>query len=190
MDGHYGRVSNSKTMTISAQSLAAASTKLKYPGRVPVFYLPSASASGGQAGPAATRSKYNLVLAFVEDSPEGEAYLQALAEVSQEILFRAARVMAVITASIDRARELSHRLRLHFTLLADESGSTTRRLLGQGAHAAICVADRYGIISYLETVASPADLSPAQTAVEWLDYVQMQCPECTDGADSRWSGDE
>jgi peroxiredoxin len=131
------------------------------------------------------------VLAFVEDGPEGETYLRDMASINREALSRAARVMAVMPTSVDRARVLAERLELPFMLLADEGGSTTRRLLGgEAAHAALCVADRYGIISHLEIVASSADLPPAQTAVEWLDFVQIQCPECTDGADSRWSGDE
>jgi len=177
-------------MTISAQSLSAASAELIYPGRVPVFYLHSASAGGELSGPAATRSKYNLVLAFVEDVSEGEAYLCALAGLNGDVLSRAARTIAVVSASLDRARGLAEALKLPFMLLADEVGNTTRRLIGEEAHAALCVADRYGIISYLETVRGTAELPPAQSAVEWLDYVQMQCPECTDGSDSRWtSGD-
>ncbi len=175
-------------MPISAQTMAIAATRLSYPGRVPVFYLPSASRQGGQAGPAATRSKYNLVLAFVEGTPEGAAYLQALGTIYRDILSRAARVIAVTSLPLNEARALAQRLNLPFTLLADEGSGTTHRLLGDEANAALCVADRYGIVYNLQTAHDTRALPPAQIALDWLDYVQVQCPECTDGSDSRWSG--
>ena len=118
-------------MPISAQKMALASTKLQYPGKVPVFYLPSASEAGGQSGPAAMRSKYNLVLAFVEGTREGEAYLQSLALVTRDILDRAARPIAVMSSSPDDVRAIAARLTLPFTLLADEGAITTHRLMGE-----------------------------------------------------------
>jgi len=176
-------------MSISAQKMAVATAKLSYPGRVPVFYLPSASSDGGEAGPAATRSKYNLVLAFVEGTPEGEEYLQALAAIHRDILSRAARLIAVTSLPLNEARALAQGVNLPFMLLADDGANTTHRLLGEGVNAALCVADRYGIVYYLQTAPATSALPPAQVALDWFDYVQIQCPECTDGSDSRWSGD-
>jgi peroxiredoxin len=175
-------------MSISAQKMAVAATTLSYPGRVPVFYLPSASSDGGQAGPAATRSKYNLVLAFVEGSLEGEEYLQAFSTIHRDILSRAARLIAVTSLPLNEARALAQRLNLPYMLLADDGATTTHRLLSDDVNAALCVADRYGIVYYLQTAPATSALPPAQVALDWLDYVQVQCPECTDGSDSRWAG--
>jgi peroxiredoxin len=154
---------------------AAASAQLRYPGKVPVFYLPSAT--GGQSGPAATRSKYNLVLLFVEGGEQTSNYLQALAVIHRNILAEAARVMAVVALPLDEVRTLSERLRVPFTLLADEDGKTTTRMLGESAHAALCIADRYGVIYYLEAVPSTSDLPDVQAVLDWLEFVQIQCPE-------------
>ena len=73
---------------------------------------------------------------------------------------------------------------LPFTLLADDAGATTERILGRGNHAGLCVADRYGIIYFVEAASDVSTLPPASTVVEWLEYIEIQCPECTDGSDS------
>jgi peroxiredoxin len=158
-----------------AQNIAAFAAVLKDGGKVPLFYLPSAG--GGQSGPAATRSKYNLVLVFLEGAPEGEAYLRNLAAIHPEILACDARLISVVAAPRSTVEEMARRLDVPFTLLADDSGATTSRMLGDQYRAATCVADRYGIIYYLEKTPSTADLPPAATALEWLEFVQIQCPE-------------
>ena len=178
-------------MTVSAQKMAGATAKLTYPGRVPVFSLPSASADEGRlSGPAAARSKYNLVLAFVEDTAEGEEYLEALKGIYGDAVARAGRVIVVVTAPLDRTKALVRRVGPPFMVLADGDGETTRRLLGEEVGAALCVADTYGVVYFLEVVASTGELPPAQTAIEWLDFVEIQCPECTDASDSIWLGSD
>lgn len=148
---------------------------MRYPGKVPIFYLPSAA--GGQSGPAATRSKYNLVLLFVEGGEQATKYLQVLSAIHRDILAEAARVMAVVALPLDEVRAQSERLGIPFTLLADEEAETTTRMLGENAHAALCVADRYGVIYYLEVVPSTGDLPDVQAVLDWLEFVQIQCPE-------------
>ena len=112
-----------------AQNIAASAAVLKQGGKVPLFYLPSTG--GGQSGPAATRSKYNLVLAFLESGPEAETYLQSLAAINPEVLSNDARLIAVVAGPISIAEETARRLKPPFTLLADEAGATTTRMLGE-----------------------------------------------------------
>ena len=142
---------------------------------VPLFYLPAAG--GGQSGPAALRSKYNMALAFVEGGPEGEAYLMALAGAYREIQDRQAKVLAVIALPLASVEEMAARLKLPYTLLADKGGATTRRMLGEGKCAALCVADRFGQVFYVATAPSAAALPPVQATLDWLDYIELQCPE-------------
>ena len=40
------------------------------------------------------------------------------------------------------------------------------------------VADRWGEIAVVEEVDSPAALPPPEQLLEWVGYVQRQCPEC------------
>ena len=162
-------------MATGAQQLARLPGALRPGGRTPLFYLPQTS--GGRSGPAATRSKYNLVLAFVPLDAGGEAYLRDLASIHSDVLERDARHMAVVPLALDAARTLAARLDLPFALLADENGATATRLLGESNRAALCVADRFGAIYSLDLAPDPSDLPPVQTALAWLDFVQIQCPE-------------
>jgi peroxiredoxin len=152
--------------------------------KVPLFYLPSAA--GGQSGPAATRSRYNLVLVFLDDSPQSEPYLQSLASIYPAILKDDARVIAVVHAALRETQRLAASLALPFTLLADEAGATTERILGPGNRAGLCVADRYGIIYFVQAASDASALPPASVIPEWLQYVEIQCPECTDASDKIW----
>jgi peroxiredoxin len=42
----------------------------------------------------------------------------------------------------------------------------------------VVVADKWGEIAYVATASDIADLPPAQELVEWVGYLQNQCPEC------------
>jgi peroxiredoxin len=142
---------------------------------VPIFTLPSTE--GGTYGPGAMRSKYNLVLAFVGSGSTAESYLRSLAALNPSFLTEQARVIAVVEGDPQSAGALSSRLALPFPLLADTGSHTTRRMLGDPSHAALCVADRFGEIVYLQP-ASGADALPApDVALDWLEYIGIQCPE-------------
>jgi peroxiredoxin len=162
-------------MTTGAQQMARLPGALRPGGRTPLFNLPQTS--GGRSGPAATRSKYNLVLAFVGTGPSAETYLRELAAIHPEILERDARAMAVVPLNLPDGQALAARLSLPFALLADEDGTTATRLLGEGNAAALCVADRFGAIYSLEVAPDTSTLPPVRTALDWLDFVQIQCPE-------------
>ena len=158
--------------------------ELRAQHKVPLFYLPSAA--GGQSGPAATRSKYNLVLVFLESGAQTEAYLQALAAIYPSVLKDDARAIAVVQAPLEETQRIATSLDLPFTMLSDETGATTRRVLGEGNHAGLCIADRYGIIYFAEAAPTTASLPPPSVVPEWLQYIEIQCPECTDGSDPIW----
>jgi peroxiredoxin len=142
---------------------------------VPLFTLPSTA--GGTYGPGALRSKYNLVLAFVGSGPDAESYLRSLAALNSTFLAEQARVIAIVEGDLQSVQTLSNRLTLLFPLLADSDSHTTRRMLGEASHAALCVADRFGEVVYLQS-ASGADALPApEVALDWLEYIGIQCPE-------------
>lgn len=144
-------------------------------GLVPPFQLPSST--GGATGPGPLRSKYNLVLAFVGGGEGTEGYLRELARAYPSMLDEQARVLAVVVAGPDEAKHRAGEMQLPFALLADQEGSTTARMVGSGTLAALCVADRFGEVYCLETGQSAAELPPVRTALEWLQYIQAQCPE-------------
>ncbi len=143
--------------------------------RVPPFVLPSAS--GGTYGPGALRSKYNMVLLFLGEGEPAERYLCEVVTAYPAMLEEQARVIAVTTATIEEARTLKESLSLPFHLLADTGGALTGRMLGSPDLAALCVADRYAEIYSLDLAATPAELPTTRTALEWLQFIQVQCPE-------------
>ncbi|MEP6774141.1 MAG: redoxin domain-containing protein, partial [Chloroflexota bacterium] len=96
--------------------------------KVPLFYLPAAA--GGESGPAAMRSRHNLVLVFLDNSPQTGPYLQALSDIYPAILKDDARAIAVVHTSLQEAQRLAASFSLPFTLLADDAGATTERILG------------------------------------------------------------
>lgn len=159
----------------STETQAPQPPKLKPQGATPLFYLPSTA--GGRSGPASLRSKYNMVLAFVDADEEGEAYLQSLSGVYQDVLYAEARVIAVVPLPLHGTSALSSRLKLPFALLCDEGGETTRRMLGSEHASALCVADRFGQVHYLNIAHTATGLPPAKVALDWLDFIQVQCPE-------------
>ena len=42
----------------------------------------------------------------------------------------------------------------------------------------VVVADKWGEIVYVATTSDVAALPPAQELVDWVSYLQIQCPEC------------
>lgn len=103
--------------------------------------------------------------------------MQSLAGAYQDVLYAEARVIAVAPLPLHDASALSSRLKLPFALLADEGMETTRRMLGSEHASALCVADRYGQAHYLAPARTAAALPPIKAALDWLDFIQVQCPE-------------
>jgi peroxiredoxin len=142
---------------------------------VPIFTLPSTE--GGTHGPGALRSRYNVVLAFVGSGSSAEDYLRALAALNPGFLTEQARVIAVVEGDPQSVEVLSRRLALPFPLLADTGGHTTRRMLGDASQAALCVADRFGEVVYLQLASRADALTAPDAALDWLEYIGIQCPE-------------
>jgi peroxiredoxin len=149
--------------------------QLKGKGLTPLFVLPSTA--GGTSGPGTLRSKYNAVIAFLDAGPDAEEYLLGLASLHAEILASQARLLVVVPLSLEDAGALARKLALPFPLLADDGGSTTRRMLGESHRAALCVTDRYGQVFSLDVGMVPAELAPPQSALDWLEFILIQCPE-------------
>src|SRR3954453_7904836 len=105
-------------------TLATGAPQLRQGRMVPLFTLPADG--GGTSGPGALRSKYNMVLAFLDmgesEQESARTYLRELSEVYAGILDEHARVIAVVTAELEAVEILSQAAALPFTLLADAGG--------------------------------------------------------------------
>jgi hypothetical protein len=149
--------------------------QLRQGSKVPLFVLPAAA--GGTSGPGALRSKYNMVLALVGAGRPAEDYLRMLSAANRDILEQQARIICVVTVGLLETADLASSLALPFTLLADGDAGVTRRMLGGASMAGLCVADRFGEVYFLEVAGDAVSLPPPEVALDWLLYIQVQCPE-------------
>jgi hypothetical protein len=81
-----------------------------------------------------------------------------------------------VDALNDYATELRDRLSARVDL--QTSCVITRDAVPGTARPGILVADRWGEIVLIANGAHVADLPSADDLVDWLEYVQRQCPEC------------
>ena len=71
-------------------------------------------------------------------------------------------------------------LAAHMTELAAHETAVviTRNAVAGAPRPGVVVADRWGEIQWVAAAGGAAELPPPPAIVEWLRYVQMQCPEC------------
>jgi hypothetical protein len=54
----------------------------------------------------------------------------------------------------------------------------TREQVPGVPHPGVVIADKWGEIVYVCAASDLGDLPPVEELAEWLEYVEMQCPEC------------
>jgi hypothetical protein len=90
----------------------------------------------------------HLLLVTVSDEPASQAYVSAVMRQTKTIMARDA--VCVIT----------------------------RDAIPGVPRPGVVIADRWGEIQYIGSAGSVAGLPAPDELVEWLEYVQQQCPEC------------
>lgn len=63
----------------------------------------------------------------------------------------------------------------------DTTCVVTRDVIAGLPSPGVLIADRWGEIQHVQQADSAAALPPPAALIEWLRYVQMQCPECQGG---------
>ncbi|HJS98996.1 MAG TPA: redoxin domain-containing protein [Terriglobales bacterium] len=157
----------------------------QYPGRGQVlrnFALLSTDGKQVQLSDYRGRANLVLVLAGAQGSEPALDLLAQLASRQAEILEQEAQVIAVLYCTREQAQAINSRAQLPFVVLADSEGTVHRSFgaldrIGRPRRA-VYVTDRYGeIFSAWRTVEGDVAPSP-QDIVEWLEFVNRQCPEC------------
>ena len=141
---------------------------------LPDFHLPAPK--GDIVSPRDYRGRRNLVVAFLGELPCGPCsrFLTDVADRYDELRAEEAEVLAVARAGVSVTREAG--AALPFPLLADEAGHVHSRYGAGPSHAAIYIADRFGDVFAVYHL-TPADLPPATALLEWLRFIEVQCPE-------------
>jgi peroxiredoxin len=142
------------------------------------------SAAGKQVQIADYRGRANLVLvlAGARGSEPDLELLTQLAARQSTVLEEEAQVIAVLYCAREQAQAIQSRAQFPFVVLADSEGAVHRSLGALDSQGSPCLAvyvtDRYAeVFAAWRTLRG--DAAPtAQDIVEWLEFVNEQCPEC------------
>ncbi len=149
-------------------------------GSVPVFQL--ADGRGRTSGTAEALQRREMVLALLHPAgcPACEAVCRALDSAAAELEGRRVTTLLVVApvlsggAAAQAARSPAE--------LVDADGRVARAVaaaLGASAPQAwLLVADRFGSIYTALPVHETEAEAAVADAVAWVDFIQMQCPEC------------
>ncbi len=128
------------------------------------------------------RGRANLVVIATDGQPETAKLLSDAAGRDQDIQNEEAEVLAVLHATRDHAVALKQRLNLPYPVLADSDGRLHRGLGAidsQGRDsAAVFVTDRFGEVFGIYRTAGGQPLPGIADVLDWLEFVNAQCPEC------------
>ena len=71
-------------------------------------------------------------------------------------------------------------LTAHISAFASQNSECviTRDRVPEIPSPSVVVADKWGEIVYVASASDVADLPPAQELMDWVSYLQTQCPEC------------
>jgi peroxiredoxin len=132
------------------------------------------------------RHRCNLIVTFIFET-ESAANNQLLAELAKRVgdfTFEDANVLVVVKGTPEAAIQLQKRHKLPFPVLLDEDDIVPRQAgveLSERA-SAIYVLDRYGQLYAVGSLSDKTTPSAASeivdNLVEWLQFVNLQCPEC------------
>ncbi len=149
---------------------------------LPLFELPDAQGQVHRYPRRHRRRALVLYAAERGDCPACRAYLTALAALAPQIAAEEAELVVVVHGQPATAAPLQTVVGAAGTVLFDPDGRVFRRWgavdpAGQPV-AALFVADRFGTL-YARALAGPDHaLPPAAEVVDWLRFINIQCPEC------------
>lgn len=165
-----------------------------YPSRghlIRDFTLPSTG--GKPVSPYDYRGRSNLVLIFAGDVGQTgvQAYLAGLAQRSAAIRDQNAEMLLVLACSRERAERIQSQEKLPFLVLTDEDMRIHGMVGAIGAHGtastAIYLTDRFLEVFAAWRTAEGNTLPDASEILSWLEYINSQCPECTQ---AEWPTDD
>lgn len=170
---------------MQAEFAGGAIPHLQYPGRGHVlrnFALLSAAGREVQLSDYRGRANLVLVLAGARGSEPDLALLQELSLHQAQVLEQEAQVLAILYCAREQARIIRQRAAFPFVVLADSAGAVHRSLgaLDQGGAPclAVYVTDRYAEVFAAWRAALGEAVPGAQKIVNWLEFINRQCPEC------------
>ena len=130
------------------------------------------------------RGRSNLVLVFVGGGV-GSPDLKILAEIGADharLQDEQTQVLAIMQCTQETAARIEQKANLPFPLLVDEDGRIHRSAgaADKSGHpaTAIYITDRFGEVFAVYRAAEGQTMPSAQEIMEWLTFINIQCPEC------------
>jgi len=126
------------------------------------------------------RGRKNVVLIFSGRQSDGriQELISALAVGYRDIQDENAEVVFVSAGGVKQTASARH---LPFPVLLDDNGEMHGAIgaidSNGGESAAVCIADRYGEV-YFAVSCSAARCPSAGDILDWLRFIEIQCPEC------------
>jgi len=149
---------------------------------VPPFDLPSTTRK--TISPWRYKQKKNLVIFFHHGGGCGfcRKKLVELAGIYNRLKDQEAEVLAVSLDSLEENGIVVRQLKLPFPMLSDPKGETVEQytsIEGNRLLPGVFITDRYGGLFRQEVKEEATDLLDADEIVEWLKFIESQCPECS-----------
>ena len=140
------------------------------------------STVGGEVKLSDYNGRRNLVLIFLDNQPRTLELLSEMAKRYGEFKNWEAEVIAVAQAPCQAAIEINNRPNLPCPVLVDEAGRIHNEVGAsdvQGrAAAAIYITDRFGEVFAVYRTAEGEALPKVDDILNWLEFINSQCPEC------------
>ncbi len=128
------------------------------------------------------RGRANLVVIATDERPETAKLLSDAAGRYREIKNEEAEVLVLLHLTSDKAAAFKQTLNLPYPVLADPDGCLHRDLGATDSQghdsAAVYVTDRFGEVFGVYRTAGGQRLPGIADVLDWLDFVNAQCPEC------------
>jgi peroxiredoxin len=107
-----------------------------------------------------------------------------LAGVCKEIQALEAEILAVSFDNFEDAKKQEEEDELPFPLLLDQSGATTESFTFIDKSRSlpfptVLITDRFGALRYQKITEEAIDLPNAIEILEWLIFIESECPECS-----------
>jgi peroxiredoxin len=157
--------------------------KLEMEMVVPDFVLPSLD--GKTVSPRQYKQRENLVIAYLDlnGCDECASFLRDLADNYHLYRSDEAEILAVFPQPLAELRSEVGIQGLPFPLLSDEHGLVRGAYfdgMAGGAAAGVFITDRYGALRSVMIAQEGRDLPSQQSILDWLNLIEMECPECGD----------
>jgi len=143
------------------------------------------SSRGGTVALSDDRGRLNLVLVFLPglDGPGCRAALQNFADRYREYQASAAQVLVVVSGPAAQGA-LEEATAYPFPVLADPEGEARRAYIALlpapvgDDQPVVFILDRYRAPYVAWTGSQPDDPALQDEFLDWLDFMEFQCPEC------------